>query len=115
VDARLGPGDIDNVAPGMEAKVQITSFMARHLPPLSGTVMQVGADVVRDPDTHESYYPLRVRVDQSDIERALGNVSIQPGMPTEVFVQTGTHTLLRYFGDPILYSFNRAFREEVMN
>jgi HlyD family secretion protein/epimerase transport system membrane fusion protein len=115
VDARLGPSDIDNVAPGMEAKVQITSFMARHLLPLNGQVMQVGADVVKDPNTHENYYPLRVRVDQADIEKALGNVSIQPGMPTEVFVQTGTHTLLRYFADPILHSFNRAFREEVMN
>ena len=115
VDARLGPGDIDNVAPGMEAKVQITSFMARDLLPLNGTVMQIGADVIKDPNTHENYYPLRVRVDQSDLERTLGDVSIQPGMPTEVFVQTGTHTLLRYFADPIVHSFNRAFREEVMN
>jgi HlyD family secretion protein/epimerase transport system membrane fusion protein len=89
--------------------------MARHLLPLNGQVMQVGADVVKDPNTHESYYPLRVRVDQSDIQHALGDVTIQPGMPTEVFVQTGSHTLLRYFSDPILLSFNRAFREEVMN
>lgn len=114
VDARLQPQDIDNVAVGMVAKVQVMSFMARHLLPLEGTVVQVGAGVVTDPSSKETYYPLRIRVAEDDIVESLGEVKIQPGMPVEAFVQTGTHTLLRYFGDPILHSFNRAFREEVM-
>lgn len=114
VDARLRPADIDNVAVGMPAKVQIMSFMARHLLPLEGVVVRVGADVVTDPASNETYYPLRIQVDEGDMSELLHDVTIQPGMPVEAFVQTGTHTLLRYFADPILHSFNRSFREEVM-
>jgi membrane fusion protein, type I secretion system len=112
IDARLSPTDIDNVNLGMKAKVQLSSFMARHMLPLEGEVVHVGADVVTDPDTREKYFAVRVRVDEEDLARSVENIELHPGMPAEVFVQTGTHTPLRYLADPILKSFNRAFREE---
>ena len=115
VDARLSPTDIDNVALAMRAKVQLSSFMARHMLPLEGEIIQIGADVVTDPDTREKYYSLRVRVDDEDMLRMSAEIDLQPGMPAEVFVQTGTHTPLQYIADPILKSFNRAFREESMD
>lgn len=112
VDARLSPTDIDNVSVGMRAKVRVMSFMARHTLPIDGEVFYVGADVISDPETRQSYYPLRVRVEKESKERALEQVQLQPGMPAEVFVQTGKHTPLRYLADPIMRSFDRAFREE---
>lgn len=112
VDARLSPGDIDNVELGMKANVQFMSFMARHMKPMRGEVTRIGADVVTDPQTKEVYYPLRVRVDRPQDVGKLKKVDLHPGMPADVFLQTGTHTPIQYVFGPILQSFQRAFREE---
>lgn len=114
VDARLSPADIDNVHIGMEANVQVTSFMARHLLPLTGKVVHVGADVVVDSDSNETYFPMRIEVSPEDLERMSADVSLQAGMPADIFIQTGTHTPLRYILDPVRKSFSRAFREEAL-
>jgi len=114
VDAKLSPTDIDNVTIGMVAKIQLSSFLARHMVPINGEVIQVGADVVTDPDTREKYFSLRVRIDTDELKSANMDIELLPGMPVEVFVQTGVHTPFRYIADPIVKSFNRAFREEAM-
>ncbi|MES0879521.1 HlyD family type I secretion periplasmic adaptor subunit [Roseibium sp. SCP14] len=112
LDTRLQPTDIDNVEIGMAARVQLTSFMARHLKPLHGEIFHIGADAETDDQTGERYYNVRVRVEPEAISSIGEGVELVPGMPAEVFIQTGTHTPLRYLFDPILKSFNRAFREE---
>jgi len=114
VDAKLSPTDIDNVTVGMVAKIQLSSFLARHMVPINGEVIQVGADVVIDPDTREKYFSLRVRIDADELNSSSIEIELLPGMPVEVFVQTGVHTPFRYIADPIIRSFNRAFREEAM-
>lgn len=112
VDARLTPNDIDNVSLGMKAKIQFLSFMARHTLPLDGEVITIGADVVTDPKTGESYYPLRVTVSASGQDHEARQIDLRPGMPAEVFVQTGSHTPLQYIFGPMMKSFGKAFREE---
>jgi len=114
VDAKLSPTDIDNVTVGMVAKIQLSAFLARHMVPINGEVIQVGADVVIDPDTREKYFSLRVRIDADELNSSSIEIELLPGMPVEVFVQTGVHTPFRYIADPIIRSFNRAFREEAM-
>ncbi|MBL4725129.1 MAG: HlyD family type I secretion periplasmic adaptor subunit [Rhizobiaceae bacterium] len=115
VEARLLPTDIDNVSLGMQAEIQLSSFMARHMVPLKGIIYQIGADVETDPDTREKYYTLRVRVDEESKIQASEKINLQPGMPADVFVQTGLHTPFQYMVGPIMKSFKRAFREEVVN
>ena len=115
VDAKLSPTDIDNVNIGMKAKVQLTSFLARHMLPIDGEVFHIGADVTTDRDSKEKYYTLRVKVDPDDMKRASDDVELQAGMPVDVFVHTGEYTPFRYLADPIIKSFNRAFREEAFS
>lgn len=114
IDAKLSPIDIDNVAIGMDAQVQISSFMTRHMPLLPGTVVEVGADALTDPDTHQQYYPLKVKVELEQTGKVSKEIELLPGMPADVFIATGLHTPLEYFMEPILRSFDRAFREEVI-
>lgn len=114
LDTRLAPSDIDNVELGMKAKVQLTSFMARHMVPLDGEIFHVGADAELDEQSGEKFYNVRVRVDPVALAGLGSHIELIPGMPAEVFIQTGTHTPLRYLFDPVLKSFNRAFREEAM-
>ncbi|WP_417688158.1 HlyD family type I secretion periplasmic adaptor subunit [Roseibium sp.] len=112
LDTRLGTSDIDNVIIGMTAKVQLTSFMGRHMKPLTGEVFQVGADAETDDKTGELFYTVRVRVTSEDINESNGDLELVPGMPAQIFIQTGSHTPMRYFLDPLMKSFDRAFREE---
>jgi len=51
-------------------------------------------------------------VELADGERArLGNRTLVPGMPVEVFLQTGRRTPLAYLVKPFMDYFARAFRE----
>jgi membrane fusion protein, type I secretion system len=75
-------------------------------------VITLGADVVTDPKTGEAYYPLRISVAAPAYNEETRQIDLRPGMPAEVFVQTGTHTPLQYIFGPVLKSFNKAFREE---
>eukprot|EP00903_Cladosiphon_okamuranus_P002161 g2159.t1 len=115
VDSRLSPSDIDNIEIGMIAKVQFSSFMARHMVPLDGQVFHIGADVEEDRDDGEKFYTVRVRVSADTLSNTAEKaVELVPGMPADVFIQTGSHTPLNYIFDPLIKSFGRAFREEAV-
>jgi HlyD family secretion protein len=110
VEARVAPTDIDQVTRGMPAAVRFTTFNRRVTPELNGLVQRVGADVVADPVTQLPFYPVRVLVPREELSR-LGDAPLIPGMPAQVFVQTGERTLLSYLLKPISDQFARAFRE----
>ena len=115
IDTKLSPSDIDNIEVGMPAMVQLSSFMARHMVPLEGQVFHIGADVEEDESDGQKYYTVRVRVSANDLQLAADKaVELVPGMPADVFIQTGTHTPLNYIFDPLIKSFGRAFREEAV-
>ena len=52
-----------------------------------------------------------VRLARAGLLLRLGQ-DLAPGMPVEVYVQTGTRTPLEYMVKPITDYFNRALREE---
>jgi HlyD family secretion protein len=51
-----------------------------------------------------------VDLDQGERQR-LDNRTLLPGMPVEIFLQTGQRTPLAYFLRPFMDYFGRAFRE----
>jgi HlyD family secretion protein len=55
------------------------------------------------------YYQARIAVSASEMDR-LGAVKVVPGMPIEVFINTGDRTLVSYFLKPLTDQMNRAFR-----
>jgi HlyD family type I secretion membrane fusion protein len=114
VQARVAPQDIDLVHEGLMATVHLTAYKARFVHPVDAKVVDVSADRFDDPAHNVSYYEARVEVDVSQMAelRKSENVQLYPGMPADVFVVTGTRTLLDYLLDPIYHSFNKSFREE---
>ncbi|MBR1123074.1 HlyD family type I secretion periplasmic adaptor subunit [Bradyrhizobium lablabi] len=110
VEAKLQPHDIDQVRPGQQAFVRFSSFNQRTTPQLAGTVSLVSADIRHDSQTNASYYSVRV-VLPDDERRRLGGLQLVPGMPAEVFMQTGSRTMMSYLFKPITEQFNRAFVE----
>ncbi|MEM7749808.1 MAG: HlyD family type I secretion periplasmic adaptor subunit [Pseudomonadota bacterium] len=111
IEARVPPADIDQVRVGQLARLRFSAFNQRTTPEVESRVVRVGADLSRDETTGDSFYKIRLRADR-EVVAALGNLKLVPGMPVEVFVQTGARSTLAYLAKPITDYFSRAFREE---
>jgi HlyD family secretion protein len=110
VTARLRPEDIDVVHAGLNAEVHLVPYNQRRIPRLKGTVTHVSADRLIDKRTDQSYYAMKIRVDDPRIRE--NNIKIIPGMPAEAFITTGRGTVALYALRPLLDTFNNAFRED---
>jgi membrane fusion protein, epimerase transport system len=110
VEARVRPEDITVVRTGAEANVRLTSFRQRLTPTVTGTVIYVSADRLEDKVDKTVYYLARVRVTPEVLRRA-GNLSLQAGMPAEVFVKSEARTALEYLLDPVTGFLQRSMRE----
>lgn len=110
ISARIAPIHIDEVAVGQPAELVFSAFSARDTPHLQGKVTRVSADALTDSQTGATYYTAELQLDDGEQAR-LGTSALLPGMPVEVFLQTGRRTPLAYLVKPFADYFTRAFRE----
>ncbi|MDP2286192.1 MAG: HlyD family type I secretion periplasmic adaptor subunit [Pseudohongiella sp.] len=110
IEARISPIDIDRIAVGQEATIRFSSFSSS-VPNIYGKVIHISADAYTDPNTGMSYYGARVEVTPEGLED-LGNLILIPGMPAEVFITTGSRTLMQYFMKPFSNALARSFIED---
>ncbi len=110
ITAQVRPSDIDQVRTGQNAIVMFPGLDTRDLPQLGAQVVQVSADTFTEESRGRSYYRVRLEL-QQDTVAALGDRALLPGMPVEVFLQTGARTPLQYLTRPLTTYFNRALRE----
>jgi HlyD family secretion protein len=111
VEARLQPQDIDHVHTGQTAFVRFSAFNQRTTPQLTGTVSFVSPDTSHDQQTNAPYFTVRVTLPE-DERRRLAGQQLVPGMPAEVFMQTGSRTMVSYIFKPIAEQMRRAFVEQ---
>lgn len=111
IEAQVSPQDIDVVRPGLPAKIRLTAYKIRLVPPVEGKVEMVSADRFVDKATNQPYFTARILVDNKSLEKIKG-VSLYPGMPAEVLIVTGSRTLFGYMLSPITATMFRAFREQ---
>jgi HlyD family secretion protein len=110
IEARLQPNDIDQVQAGQKALIRFSAFNQRVTPQLVGLVSYVSADVSHDQQTNAAYFTVRMTLPE-DERRRLAGLQLVSGMPAEVFMQTGSRTMMSYLLKPITDQFNRAFVE----
>ncbi len=110
ITARIAPIQIDEVAIGQSAELVLSAFSARDTPHLRGHVTLVSADALTDSQTGATYYTAELELDDGEQSR-LGDRELLPGMPVEVFLQTGQRSPLAYLVKPFTDYFARAFRE----
>ena len=111
IEAQVDPTDIDDVAVGQEATVRLTAFRFRTTPIIVGVVSRVSADRKEDERTNVPYYLARIEVPREELA-TLGELKLQPGMPVEALIKTGTRTALTYMISPLKDSLARSFREK---
>ena len=100
VEAHIRPEDAEYVYVGQSAKVNMSAYMQRRLPMVSGSVTAISADRITDQRTGQAYFNAEVSVDRSAL-KDFPDVRIIPGMPVQVAIRTGSRTALDYFIEPI--------------
>jgi epimerase transport system membrane fusion protein len=111
IEGHVSPFDIERVHAGLEATVRLSGLRFDRQRRLRGKVLTVSADRLVDERTGAPYYNAQIAIDGGELQR-LGDVTLQPGMPAEVMINTGVHTMLGYLWEPIGSAVEHSFRED---
>ncbi|WP_114008023.1 HlyD family type I secretion periplasmic adaptor subunit [Cohaesibacter intestini] len=110
IEARVNPRQIDRISPLQEARIRFPSFDQRTTPELNGKLQTVSADLVTDEKSGLSFYRVRLGIDETEVGKLEGKKLI-PGMPAEVYLQTGDRSILSYLVKPLTDQIAHALRE----
>ncbi|HUI96887.1 MAG TPA: HlyD family type I secretion periplasmic adaptor subunit [Xanthobacteraceae bacterium] len=111
VEAKLPPNEIDQVKVGQTTFVRFSAFNQRTTPQLKGVVSYVSADLSHEQQNDsKGFYTVRVTLPEEE-HRRLNGLQLVSGMPAEIFVQTGSRTMMSYLLKPIREQLGRAFNE----
>ena len=106
IEARIAPRDIAFIHPGQEALVKISAYDYAIFGGLSGEVVTISPNTVRDEvNSEQVYYRAYIRTGEDYLVNEAGTrFPIVPGMIAVVDIQTGQKTVWQYLIKP----FNRA-------
>lgn len=110
IEAQIPPVSIDQVAAGQSARVRFPSFDQRVTPEVTAHLASVAPDLSRDERTGADFYTARLTIDEGELAKLDGK-ALLPGMPVEVFLQTGERTVLSYLVKPLGDQIAHAMRE----
>jgi HlyD family type I secretion membrane fusion protein len=110
VHAYIDPEDIEEVRPGMDTDVRLTSFSRRERIPLRGRVGDISADRITDQYSKNQFYRARIDLDYSSAP--VVSAHMVAGMGADVFIPTGSRTPLDYLLAPITRSLQYGFKEK---
>ncbi len=111
IEARVSPIDIDRVSIGQDATIRFSTFGSGTVPTVFGEVINLSAESLVDERTGLIYYLARVEVTLESLQE-LGDLTLLPGMPAEVFIATGSRTLVQYLFKPFSNAMARGLRED---
>lgn len=110
VEVQIRPQDIAFLHPGQHATVKVTAYDYSIYGMLEGEVVDISADTLTN-ERGESFYRVRVRTDQSALEKGGQDLPIIPGMTATVDVLTGNKTVMDYLLKPFIKASRSALRE----
>ncbi|HEX5377846.1 MAG TPA: HlyD family type I secretion periplasmic adaptor subunit [Phenylobacterium sp.] len=111
ISVRLKPTDIDDVRPGMKARVRLTAFNYRKVSPIEAVVTNVSADQLNDQKTGEGYFRADLKISPAELAKLPKGAVITPGMPAQAMITTGKKTVLSYIISPLTDTLRDAMRE----
>jgi len=113
LDAQVPPHVIDRVRAGDPTEVRFSGFSDSPTLMAEGRVLSISSDSVTQEvgATTNTFYLARVELTEAG-QRALGQRTMQPGMPAEVLINTGERSLLTYLLHPLTKRIAAAMKEE---
>ncbi|EXJ11543.1 HlyD family efflux transporter periplasmic adaptor subunit [Nitrincola nitratireducens] len=113
IEAQISPVDIDRVFTGKLADIRFSSFKAATTPVIQAQVAHISADRLINEQTGASYFLSRLELTEAGHKMLEDHqLSLVPGMPAEVLINTGQRTLLQYLTQPITNTLARSFIED---
>lgn len=112
VEAEIKPADIGFLRVGQTARVRITAFDSSVYGALQGRIEQISPDAIKNEETRERHYLIKVRTDADAIHTKDADLRILPGMAAEVDILNGKRTVLSYLLNPIAGVKDKALREQ---
>jgi membrane fusion protein, protease secretion system len=110
VEGQLDLNLVDKVTTGMPVKMMFSGISATRTPELYGTLKSISADSLVDERTGIPYYAVRIAFTQESLND-IPKHGIQPGMLTEIFINTGERTLMNYLFRPLIDRMGTSFTE----
>ena len=110
IEGHLPPNEIDQVAVNQRAYLRFSTLDRPTMPQVAGTVTYVSADLSHDEQSNANFYTVKIGLPSGERHR-LDDMTLVSGMPVEIFLQTGSRTMLRYLLKPITDQFHRMFNE----
>jgi membrane fusion protein, protease secretion system len=102
---------IDSVQPGLKVELIFSAFNQNTTPRIPGVVIQISPDRLVDEKSGLPYYRLIAEA-TPDGGKMLATLQVKPGMPVDLFVSTGEHTMASYLLKPIKDHIRLALTEE---
>src|ERR1700735_621407 len=110
IEGHLPPNEIDQVAVNQRAYLRFSTLNRPTMAQVAGTVTYVSADLSHDEQSNANFYTVKIGLPSGERHR-LDGMTLVSGMPVEIFLQTGSRTMLRYLLKPITDQFHRMFNE----
>lgn len=111
IDGQASPMDIDNLRIGQPVRVRFSVLEDQMAPEINGTLIFVAPERVTDPKSGLDYFPIRVEVSDKELAKIGGRNAVRAGLPVELFLTTGSRSMLMYLVQPLINQLRRAMRE----
>jgi len=110
VQAKLPITLRDKVFSQSPVTLSFVAFNQSTTPKVTGRLTKISADSLQDKNNGEYYYQVEAELTNT-AKQTLKTLSIEPGMPVQLFIKTGERTLLNYLIKPLLDRFDGVFTE----
>ncbi|MEJ6496380.1 HlyD family type I secretion periplasmic adaptor subunit [Pseudoalteromonas lipolytica] len=107
VEAKILPKDIAFLRPGQAAMIKFSAYDFAIYGGLEAEVTHISADTITD-DRDNTFYLVQLKTNRNHFS---DNLTIIPGMTTQVDIITGKKTVLEYLFKPILRATSLAMSE----
>ena len=104
VEAKVSPADIARLRKGLEADIKLDPFDYTIYGGVSGVVVYVSADTIKETTSRgdEIYYRVHVKPSDVPVVTNIGkSIEILPGMTAQVDIRTGERSVMDYLLKPL--------------
>jgi len=110
VEASVRPSDIDQLKVGQPARIMFPTLEQNVTPELAGKLIYLAADATDDGRGGPPFFRIRVELPVTTRNMPI-HTQLRAGLPAEVFLRTGSRSLMSYLLKPLLDQINHAFRQ----
>ena len=111
VEGELQVNLVDKVHKNMPVDMMFTAFNQNSTPRIPGILTFVSADRLVNDHTGAPYYRVRAKVTPQGM-KLLRNLDVKPGMPVEMFINSGQRSMLNYLFKPLIDRSRTAWSED---